>query len=228
MNNENALILFSGGQDSTTCLYWAKERFNKVVALSISYGQRHEQVEFEAATKIASLAGIELRTFDLGFISKISDSVLVSDGKVNGKHRASAEMPAPFVPGRNLVFVTVAAMLGYKWGITNIVSGSAETYSAYPDNYLVTLDYLSKAISSGMGKKFILHTPLLHLDKAGALKMAENLDGCWEALSYSHTCYEGFVPPCGSCPACINRKKGFREIGRIDPLLIRLKDESKS
>lgn len=217
-----ALVLFSGGQDSTTCLYWAKKNFKEVQALSIFYGQRHER-EITSAQRISRLANVNLKMVDLqNLFSFCSDSALLTDQNISENHR-SGQLPASFVPGRNIVLLTAAAMLAFKQGINHIVTGVCQTdYSGYPDCREETIKSLETTLCRGMEYDFKIHTPLMHLTKAETVKMASTLDGCWEALSHSHTCYEGKVPPCGKCPACELRAKGFKESGYADPLIRRL------
>lgn len=222
MNNTSALVLLSGGQDSTTCLYWAKENFKDVSVLNIWYGQRHA-VEIEAAKKIARLADVSYTSFKTTLFQEIGDSALVKSGKISSHHRGSDKLPASFVPGRNIVFLTVASIIAYKQGIQNIVTGVCQTdYSGYPDCREQTIKSLEKTLSLGMEYQFSIHTPLMYLTKKETVEMAMNLPGCVDALSYSHTCYEGKAPPCGKCPACILRAKGFLEAGIPDPLIKRL------
>lgn len=225
--NKKALVLFSGGQDSTTCLYWAKENFDEVKALSIYYGQRHS-AELESAEKICVLAKVERSVINLESLFKsIDDSALLDDSDVSKTHRASKELPASFVPGRNVVLLTTAAMLAFKLGIKNIVTGVCQTdYSGYPDCRNDTIKSLQTTLNLGMftganENSFVIHTPLMKLTKAETVEMAYKLPGCLDALAYSHTCYEGKFPPCGTCPSCILRAKGFQEYGIDDPLVER-------
>lgn len=220
---DKALVLFSGGQDSTTCLFWAKSNFKEVIALNISYGQRH-QVEVESASKIASLAGVEIFQIDTDIFKCIGDSALVCPGDIASNHRASTNLPSSFVPGRNLFFLTVAGALAYKYGIHHIVTGVCQTdYSGYPDCRDNTIKSLEVALSLGMDFPFCIHTPLMQMTKAQTVILAQSLPGCMEALAYSHTCYEGYCPPCGNCPACLLRQKGFSEANVTDPLILRMK-----
>ena len=222
-----ALVLLSGGQDSTTCLYWAKKRYRHVVAINIFYGQRHF-CEVESAKKIAEIAKIELIEMDLSFLfQQIGDSALLNNySNITSNHRGNNSLPASFVPGRNIIFLSVAAMIAYKKGIETIVIGVCQTdYSGYPDCRQDTIDYLTKTLRKGMNSFFLIHTPLMELDKKSTVELAVSLDGCFEALAYSHTCYEGQIPPCGVCPACVLRAKGFKEAGITDPLIERVRGE---
>ncbi|OQA94378.1 MAG: 7-cyano-7-deazaguanine synthase [Spirochaetes bacterium ADurb.Bin218] len=222
MNNEKAVVLFSGGQDSTTCLFWAKEKFSEVIALNILYGQRHA-IERESARKIAKLAGVELVELEMDVFSKINDSALINtDMDVSTAHDKNSNLPASFVPGRNIMLLTIAASFAYSKGISNIVTGVCQTdYSGYPDCRDKTIKSLELALSLGMDKDFHIHTPLMWKTKAETVLMATELDGCWSALALSHTCYNGQWPPCGECPACKIRARGFEEAGEIDPIFER-------
>jgi 7-cyano-7-deazaguanine synthase len=223
---KKAIVLFSGGQDSTTCLYWAKKQFDEITAVNIDYGQRH-QIEIDSARRIAVWSNtpiILINTFKELF-PNIGDSALVSGGDISKKHRSSDQLPASFLPGRNLLFLTIVASIAYKEGIHDIVTGVCQTdYSGYPDCRRETIDSLENTLSLGLDYPITIHTPLMHLTKAETVRMASNLEGCLKALSYSHTCYEGEVPPCGKCPACELRTKGFKEAGISDPLIERLEN----
>ena len=221
-----ALVLFSGGQDSTTCLYWALHEYKEVLALNIQYGQRH-QAEIVAANYITDMAGIELISMDLSSIFKqIGNSALLQLGKISEAHHSNPNLPASFVPGRNLIFITIASMIAYKQGIKNIITGVSEAdYSGYPDCRRNTLFALTSAINLGMDTDIIVHTPLINVTKKDEVLWSNTIPGCMKALAYSHTCYEGFVPPCDKCPSCLLRAKGFKEAGISDPLIERLKNE---
>lgn len=219
---KNCLVLLSGGQDSTTCLFWAKTQWEDVVVLNIWYGQRHE-VEIEAAKKIAHLANVPYYDFNTDLFQRIGGSVLLEEGDISAQHKIANNLPASFVPGRNIIFLTIAAAIAYKHQIPNIVTGVCETDSSgYPDCRYATINALETTLRLGMEYPFMIHTPLMYRNKKETVEMAMALPGCMEALAYSHTCYEGKVPPCGKCPACILRTKGFLEAGIPDPLIERL------
>ena len=219
MNNEKALVLFSGGQDSTTCLFWAKEKFSEVMALNILYGQRHA-IERESARKIAQLARVELVELEMDVFSKINDSALINtEMDVSSAHTKNNNLPASFVPGRNIMLLTIASSFAYSKEISHIVTGVSQTdYSGYPDCRDKTIKSLELALSLGMDKDFHIHTPLMWKTKAETVLMATELEECWEALALSHTCYNGQWPPCGECPACKIRARGFEEAGLTDPI----------
>jgi 7-cyano-7-deazaguanine synthase len=227
VSKQAALVLFSGGQDSATCLAWALSRFARVETLGFSYGQRHV-VELESRAKlIAGLQALdpvwssklgESHTLDIPTLSVISDTALTRDMAIE---ISKDGLPNTFVPGRNLVFLTFAAALAYRRGITHIVGGMCETdYSGYPDCRNDTIRALQTALSLGTDRNVELHTPLMWLDKGATWQLALDLggDGLVELIrEHSHTCYLGdrgakheWGYGCGVCPACDLRAKGWR------------------
>lgn len=226
--DETALVLFSGGQDSATCLAWALSRFARVEMLGFDYGQRHA-VELDC--RAALIDGIKAinpdwaarlgdgHTMDIPTLSTISETALTRDVAIE---MGEGGLPNTFVPGRNLVFLTFAAALAYRRGIRHIVGGMCETdYSGYPDCRDATIKALQVALNLGMDRQFELHTPLMWRDKADTWALAHELGGA--ALvdlirEHSHTCYLGergerheWGYGCGQCPACQLRAKGWRE-----------------
>ena len=226
--DETALVLFSGGQDSATCLAWALQRFGRVEMLGFDYGQRHA-IELECRGQL--LGGMkslraewaaklgESHTLGIPTLADISDTALTRDVAIA---MGADGLPNTFVPGRNLVFLTFAAALAYRRGITHVVGGMCETdYSGYPDCRDETIKALQTALNLGMARQFELHTPLMWLDKAATWALADELGGaglvdliCGE----SHTCYLGergarheWGYGCGECPACQLRAKGWWE-----------------
>jgi len=233
MNNKmndkrlDCVCLLSGGQDSTTSLFWAKEKFNSVFAVIIDYGQKH-RIEIESAKTIAKMANVEYMVISLPFFKEIGNSALLTGDNVSCCHPNNSDLPASFVPGRNLIFVTVASMIAYKRKAQVVVTGVCETdFSGYPDCRSKTIRLLNNAINSGMDSDIKVITPLMYLNKAETVKLALTLNGCIKALAYSHTCYNGALPPCNECPSCLLREKGFDEAGVIDPLIERIWNGSK-
>lgn len=222
MTRKACLVLLSGGQDSTTSLYWAKAQgFQDIKTLSIDYGQRHH-AELTAAEFISHLSGAQHFIVRTDVFKEIGDSALIGGGDISGPHRSSSNLPASFVPGRNILFLTIAAAMAFKFDINHLVTGVCQTdFSGYPDCRDNTIKSLQVALSLGLGREIIIHTPLMWLSKAESVKLAQSLPGCMEALQYSHTCYEGRYPPCGVCPACVLRARGFDEAGIMDPLTFR-------
>lgn len=220
---KSALVIFSGGQDSTTCLYWAKQRFETVSAVHFDYKQRHSDAEFYSVMKNTKLSDINVKTLRLDIFAELEDSLLVKkEGNVSSSHRSRNDLPASFVPGKNLIFITTAAALAYKLGIKNLVTGVCENdIQGYPDCRAATMKALELSIQKGMDYPFKILTPLLHLSKKEIVEWSNEIAGCREGLAFSHNCYEGVFPPCGICPACKGREKGFNEAGYKDPLLVR-------
>jgi 7-cyano-7-deazaguanine synthase len=215
MSQTAAVVLLSGGQDSTTCLAWACARFARVEAVTIDYGQRH-RVELDAAAAIARAAGVAQRVIPCDSFRALGGNSLTGDVAVGAADVRA--LPSSFVPGRNLVFLTLAAAYGWQRGIHDLVTGVCQTdYSGYPDCRADTMEALEVALRAGIDAPFTIHTPLMHLTKAQTVHLMRDL-GRLDWLRHSHTCYEGRRPPCGVCPACRLRAKGFAEAGIADPL----------
>ena len=226
--SEGALVLFSGGQDSTACLAWALDRYGRVETVGFDYGQRHA-VELQARQAVregvvrlfprwAGRLG-EDHVLDIGGFGEVAQSALTTEREIEMTERG---LPSTFVPGRNLVFLAYAAALADRRGLTALVGGMCETdFSGYPDCRRDTLDAMERALNLGMERDFRIETPLMRLTKADTWALAKGLGG--EALveltvTESHTCYRGErgVPHpwghgCGDCPACELRERGWRE-----------------
>ncbi len=218
---DKALVVLSGGQDSTTCLYWAIDRFggDKVETVTFDYGQRH-RIELECAARVAELAGVSNTLLPIDTFGALGgDALTDADIPVQQGIAAESGLPNTFVPGRNLVFLTFAAAYAWQRGITQLVTGVAQTdYSGYPDCRADTIAALQRAICLGMESDIVIHTPLMHLSKKETVEMARDL-GALPAMGLTHTCYNGQRPPCGKCPACELRARGFAEAGIEDPLV---------
>jgi 7-cyano-7-deazaguanine synthase len=214
----SAVVVFSGGQDSTTCLAWATERFASVTALTFDYGQRHV-VEIEAARIIAAKLDVPHETVDLRGFGRCSRSALTRAGIAPTANGGLGGLPSTFTPGRNIVFLATAASYAISHGIFDLVTGVCQTdYSGYPDCRRDTIDALERAICLGNGvERFTIHTPLMYMTKCQTVEMAKSL-GALPLLADSHTCYFGRRPACGTCPACVLRLNGFAEAGIKDPL----------
>jgi len=221
-----ALVVLSGGQDSTTCLFWARERYEEVHAVTFNYNQRHQR-EIEAAIKIASMAGVASHeVLPLGPILK-GTSPLVSDippEQYEDWQSLPGGLEKTFVPMRNALFLTIAANRAVVLGAPVIITGvSQEDYGGYPDcrqEFIMGLEDALNLAIEGLPQLTIL-TPLLHMDKAESVLLARSLPGCWEALAYSHTAYDGAYPPVGKDHATLLRAKGFELAGWPDPLVER-------
>lgn len=220
-NQQKALVVLSGGQDSTTCLYWAIERFGteNVATITFDYGQRH-RIELECAARVAEHAGVANACLPIDTFAALGGDALTDDEiPVESGSSADTGLPNTFVPGRNLIFLTFAAALAYQRGIGNLVIGVAQTdYSGYPDCREETIAALQQALRLGMESGVVIHTPLMHLSKKQTVELARELGGL-DAMALTHTCYNGSRPPCGECPACVLRAKGFEAAGVADPLL---------
>ncbi len=215
-----ALVVLSGGQDSTTCLYWAIDRFGpgNVETVTFDYGQRH-RVELECAARVAEFAGVPNRILPIDTFAALGGDALTDEAvAVEAEVDAATGLPNTFVPGRNLIFLTFAAAYAYRRGIGNLVTGVAQTdYSGYPDCREGTIESLQQTLRLGMESDIAIHTPLMHLSKKETVELARDL-GALPAMAYTHTCYNGQRPPCGTCPACKLRARGFAEAGVEDPL----------
>ncbi|WP_203292948.1 7-cyano-7-deazaguanine synthase QueC [Maricaulis parjimensis] len=221
----SALVLFSGGQDSATCLAWALDRYERVETVGFDYGQRHSvelQARQDVRAAMAKLHGGERLgedfVIDLTGYGAIADSALTADRAIEME---ASGLPSTFVPGRNLVFLTVASALAYRRGHGVLVGGMCETdYSGYPDCRRTTIDAMQSALSLGLDTGMAVETPLMHLDKAETWALAESLGGAdlVEIIrTQTHTCYRGergelhdWGYGCGTCPACELRAKGWQ------------------
>lgn len=216
-----ALVLLSGGQDSTTCLYWAVDRFgaDAVHSLSFDYGQRH-RIELDCAARIAATAGVSYRCLPIDTFAALGGNALTDNAiKVQSGSDDDATLPNTFVPGRNLIFLTFAAAYAYQRGITQLVTGVAQTdYSGYPDCRETTLTALQQSLRLGMELDVTIHAPLMHRSKSETVQLAADLNAI-DVMAMTHTCYRGERPPCRQCAACVLRAKGFAEAGVADPLL---------
>lgn len=234
MNGDGALVLLSGGQDSATCLAWALDRFASVETLAFDYGQRHA-VELECRKEMLKRIPAIKREWaprlgadhglGLASLGEVSDTALTRDVAIEMDANG---LPNTFVPGRNILFLTFAATLAYRRGLRHIVGGMCETdFSGYPDCRDDAIKALQVALNLGMARNFVIHTPLMWLDKAATWLLARQLGG--DALidlivEHSHTCYRGERDArhdwgfgCGTCPACEIRARGFHAYRQGNP-----------
>ncbi len=215
-DRKSALVLHSGGQDSTTCLVWTLKKFRHVEVVSFDYGQRHK-TELKAAKAIAQKLKLRHTVIPLSLFKTLTKNAL-TDRNIKVAPGKNGALPTTFVEGRNLVFLTAAAIHAKQKGITNLVTGVCQTdYSGYPDCRAPFIRSAQKTLRLAMEFPFKIHTPLMHLTKAETVKLMQKLGGL-PLLKLTHTCYEGKTPACGACPACVLRLKGFREAGIKDPL----------
>jgi 7-cyano-7-deazaguanine synthase len=226
LSQDKALVLFSGGQDSTVCLAWALQRFGEVETLGFDYGQRH-RVELDLRPRIRDAVTAlnpawkqrlgEDHLIHLEALGEVSETALTRDTAIE---ISESGLPTTFVPGRNLIFFTFAGAVAYRRGAKHLVAGMCETdYSGYPDCRDDTVKAVQLALSLGMDRRFVLHTPLMWIDKAGTFALAREIGG--EALldvvvEETHSCYLGdrsrrhdWGYGCGECPACKLRADGW-------------------
>ena len=213
MIQESCLVVLSGGQDSTTCLFWAKREFASVYALSFRYGQKHER-EVELAQRIARKAGVPFTAMDLPLIGTLGHNAL-TDPTMQMDERVpdGQEFPNTFVPGRNLFFLSVAAVWARERGIRHLVTGVSQTdYSGYPDCRDSFVRSLNVTLNLAMDCQFVLHTPLMWLDKAQTWALADELGVLDLVRNETLTCYNGIPGDgCGHCPACTLRRERLEE-----------------
>ena len=224
--SDSALVLFSGGQDSTVCLAWALERFGRVETIGFAYGQRHA-VELDMRPGIRKALAAQSRQWRTRFgddhilridsLAEISDTALTRDVAIE---ISASGLPTTFVPGRNLVFFSFAGAVAYRRGIKHIIAGMCETdFSGYPDCRDDTIKAMQLALTLGMDRRFVIHTPLMWIDKAGTFALAHDIGGdalIDVLLAETHTCYLGdrqhrhdWGFGCGECPACRLRADGY-------------------
>jgi 7-cyano-7-deazaguanine synthase len=228
MQNQKALVVFSGGQDSTTCLFWAKQNFKEVHAVTFNYGQRHSR-ELDAARQIALLAGVASHEFvDVGPVLR-GTSPLVSDSQLEQYDNwgvLPGGLEKTFVPGRNILFLTLAGNRAYCLGADAIVTGICEEdFGGYPDCREQFRVAMEDALYNGLDKKIEIIAPLMYKTKKETVEMALEMSfhdvAAWNALAFSHTAYDGQYPPVGKDHATLLRAKGFEQANLPDPLVLR-------
>ncbi|AKU27508.1 7-cyano-7-deazaguanine synthase [Geobacillus stearothermophilus] len=208
MKEEKAVVVFSGGQDSTTCLVWAKEQFGEVEAVTFDYGQRHRR-EIEVAQAIAAELGVRHTVLDMSLLGQLAPNALTRDDIAIEQKEGG--LPTTFVDGRNLLFLSFAAVFAKQRGARHLVTGVCETdFSGYPDCRDVFIKSLNVTLNLAMDYEFVIHTPLMWLTKAETWKLADEL-GAFEFIrTKTLTCYNGIIADgCGECPACVLRKRGL-------------------
>ena len=208
LKNEKAVVVFSGGQDSTTCLFWALRQFKKVETVTFDYGQRH-RLEIECAQSIAAELGVKNTVLDMSLLNQLAPNALTrSDIEIT---QEEGELPSTFVDGRNHLFLGFAAVLGKQSGARHLVTGVCETdFSGYPDCRDAFVKSLNVTLNLAMDYDFVIHTPLMWLDKAETWKLADDLGAFPFVRERTLTCYNGIIGDgCGECPACRLRKAGL-------------------
>jgi len=208
LNEEKAVVVFSGGQDSTTCLFWAKQQFAEVEVVTFDYGQRHK-LEIECAAEIARDLGVQQTVLDMSLLNQLAPNALTrTDVEITHEE---GELPSTFVDGRNLLFLSFAAIMAKQKGARHLVTGVCETdFSGYPDCRDSFVKSMNVTLNLSMDYPFVIHTPLMWLDKAQTWKMADELGAFDYVRERTLTCYNGIIGDgCGECPACKLRKAGL-------------------
>lgn len=212
LDNTRALVVFSGGQDSTTCLYWAKKHFKEVYALSFTYGQKHVH-EVDLAEQLAHDAGVHFHKMDVSFISSLAHNSLTDSSIVMDREKPVEGPPNTFVPGRNLFFLSIAAVYAREHHIRHLVTGVSQTdFSGYPDCRDSFIRSLNVTLNLAMDEQFVIHTPLMWIDKCETWALADELGILDLVRHHTLTCYNGIVGDgCGHCPACQLRREGLEK-----------------
>lgn len=212
LDKNKALVVFSGGQDSSTCLFWALKHFNEVHTVTFSYGQRHA-LETEMARHLAEKAGVDFHLMDIPLIGSLGSNSLTDASAVMDEKKPEGTFPNTFVPGRNLFFLGIAAVYAREHGIKNIITGVSETdFSGYPDCRDSFIRSLNVTLNLAMDEQFVIHTPLMWLDKAETWALADSLGVMDIIRNETLTCYNGIPGDgCGHCPSCRLRRAGLEK-----------------
>lgn len=212
MNKDTAVVVFSGGQDSTTCLFWAKKRFKKVIAISFDYGQRHK-LELQCAKKICEKYNIEHEILDLSLLNQLAPNSLTRSDIPVDVTRDGDKVPNSFVEGRNLIFLSFAAIFTKQKKANYLITGVSQSdFSGYPDCRDNFIKSLNVTLNLAMDYDFELLTPLMWIDKCETWKMAYDLGVLDVVKNETLTCYNGIIGNgCGECPSCELRKHGYLE-----------------
>ena len=211
-HDEGALVVLSGGQDSTTCLFWALKRFSRVRAICFRYGQKHVE-EVKLAESIAREAGVPITVLDAGLIGQLSHNALTDTSITMDSEKPADALPNTFVPGRNLFFLSIAAVHAREHGLRHLVTGVSQTdFSGYPDCRDAFIRSLNVTLNLAMDEQFVIHTPLMWLDKCQTWALADSLGVLDLVRHHTLTCYNGIVGDgCGHCPACRLRHRGLEQ-----------------
>ncbi|WP_138416055.1 7-cyano-7-deazaguanine synthase QueC [Aquibacillus sediminis] len=207
--NQKAVVVFSGGQDSTTCLFWALKQYDEVEVVTFDYNQRHKE-EIEVAKEIANDLNVKHHILDMSLLNQLAPNALTRDD-LEVTDGENGELPSTFVPGRNLLFLSFATILAKQIGAKHIVTGVCETdFSGYPDCRDIFIKSLNVTLNLSMDDDFVVHTPLMWLDKAETWKLADELGAFDYVREHTLTCYHGVRGSgCGECPACKLRQNGL-------------------
>ncbi|EGQ1775756.1 7-cyano-7-deazaguanine synthase QueC [Staphylococcus pseudintermedius] len=209
LNNEKALVVFSGGQDSTTCLFYAKKHFKEVELVTFEYGQRHAK-EIEVAKEIAEDQGLKHHVLDMALLSQLTPNALTSHDMTIDSHN---DVPNTFVPARNLLFLSFAGALVYQIGAKHLITGVCETdFSGYPDCRDSFIKSMNVTLNLAMDRDFVIHTPLMWLNKKETWALSDDLGVLDYVRDRTLTCYNGIIAEgCGECPACQLRQRGLNQ-----------------
>ncbi|MTV21128.1 7-cyano-7-deazaguanine synthase QueC [Staphylococcus delphini] len=209
LNNEKALVVFSGGQDSTTCLFYAKKHFKAVELVTFEYGQRHAK-EIEVAKEIAEDQGLKHHVLDMALLSQLTPNALTSHDMTIDSHN---DVPNTFVPARNLLFLSFAGALAYQIGAKHLITGVCETdFSGYPDCRDSFIKSMNVTLNLAMDRDFVIHTPLMWLNKKETWALSDDLGVLDYVRDRTLTCYNGIIAEgCGECPACQLRQRGLEQ-----------------
>ena len=210
MKNESAVVVFSGGQDSTTCLFWAKERFKEVIAVSFDYNQKHIG-ELECAKEICEKHGFEHHVLDMSLLNQLAPNSLTRTDIEVDKEVNEGEVPNSCVDGRNMLFLTFVAVFAKQKGIKHIITGVSQSdFSGYPDCRDVFIKSLNVTLNLSMDYEYVIHTPLMWIDKEETWKLADDLGVLEIIKDETLTCYNGIKGSgCGECPSCTLRNRGY-------------------
>lgn len=218
-NKKEAVVVFSGGQDSTTCLLWAQKRYDKVVAVSFDYGQKHK-AELDCAKEITDKLGVELHVMDMELLNQLAPNSLTRKEIEVDENAPEEGAPNSVVDGRNMLFLTFAAVFAKQRGITDLITGVSQSdFSGYPDCRNVFIKSLETTLNLAMDYTFCIETPLMWIDKAEVWKLADDLGGLELVKEMTLTCYNGIKGDgCGNCPSCKLRRHGYEEYLRVKSL----------
>ena len=211
MNNNKAIVVFSGGQDSTTCLFWAMRKFKEVIAVTFDYGQRH-RLEIDVAKDICDAHGIEHHILDMSLLAQLSPNALTNHD-IPVEAGTQGELPSTFVPARNLLFMSFAGAVAYNKGAKHLITGVSEAdFSGYPDCRDAFMKSMNVTMNLSMDQDFVIHTPLMWRDKSQVWELSDELGKLDDVREKTLTCYEGIIGNgCGKCPACELRLNGYKE-----------------
>lgn len=208
--NKKAVVVFSGGQDSTTCLFWALKQFDEVEAVTFRYGQRHV-AELECAKEICQSLKVKHHELDMTLLNQLAPNALTrNDIEITEDEDG---LPSTFVPGRNLLFLSFAGVLAKQIGANHLITGVSETdFSGYPDCRDIFMKSLNVTLNLSMDDRFVIHTPLMWLDKSEVWELSDDLDAFEFVKNHTLTCYNGIKGSgCGECPSCKLRQRGLKQ-----------------